>query len=120
MIKIASNPSYTAPCTFTRPIDGGQVETITFMAKFRRQTQDQVEEIYNRFTGGEKNVVRTTAADAQLVHEVMCGWDGVGNQDGESLEFNATNLGLLLNEHGARAAIVRSFFESIQGAAAKN
>lgn len=137
MIKIASNPKYSAPCTFNRPIDGGKTEAVSFSIVFKRHTQTEIEAIHKRAQEAAEEEAKALALtepnereaanlarkqrNEKFVHDVVVGWGpDVQDAEGKALEFTPGNLNVLLDEHGARGAIIDAFFKSINGAAAKN
>jgi hypothetical protein len=113
MFKIAQKPSYTALVNVELPGNQGKGKTVQFTAEFKRLSQTAIESVHERANAGE-------LSDSQLLDEVLLGWDGVQDEDGNALEFNDDNLATVLDIFPTRPSIVRAFFASLKGAKEKN
>jgi hypothetical protein len=112
--KIAVSPTYTVPVKVDIPADDGKTQRRVFTARFKRLEQEELEELTERMNKGE-------LTDKQIIDEVLVGWgDDVMSEDGEKLEFNASNLNSLLRVFPTKPTIVRTFFDSIKQATRKN
>lgn len=105
MFVIATKPTFEWPVEFEIPGDRKPIK-VQFTAEFNRLPQSRLDEMFTD----------TPPKDEDLVHEVMAGWKGVQDEDGKDLDFTSVNLGMLLEVAGMRQAIVRAFFEAINGA----
>lgn len=126
MIKITQSPTYSAPVAVDIPTDKGKTVKTVFTAIFRRVSMEEIEELQERLKqkfndDGSMDTTVERLKDDELVRDVMVGWgkDVVGD-DGEPLEFNDANLTALLNIFPVRPQIVRTFFDTISNARAKN
>lgn len=83
-------------------------ETHTFTATFKRITQDRFEELAR--LQNEEGMTNT-----QIVKEIMVGWSGMQDKEGNELPFTESKLDKLLNVAGASAFIANSFSEAYTG-----
>lgn len=113
MFKIATSQTYFFPVAVELPGDNGKTSKVTFDAEFRRLTQTQLED----FTGRVKDGSLT---DDAFVREVLVGWKGVQDEDGNDLPFSEGNRDMLMDIYPVRSSVIKAFFESISGARAKN
>lgn len=115
MFKVTTKPenqSYLWPVKVDLPTETG-VQTVSFKARFKRVSQEELDDFRDRLEGDD-------FTDRELVHEVMCGWEGVTDEEGATLDFNPDNLNALLNMYPTRPTIVKTFYDSIKGAKRKN
>jgi hypothetical protein len=112
MFKIAHSAEYTWPVTVEIPTDGGRSEKSTFDAKFKRLTQTRIDEIRKGISNAEIN-------DADLAREVLIGWTGVVDDNGD-VPFSEASRDRLLDIPTVSAAIVMSLLGSLSGARRKN
>jgi len=60
------------------------------------------------------------ASDQDIAREVLVGWAGITDDDGEEVPFSKAALERLLDIPMLATAIVTTYFKSLQGAKAKN
>lgn len=116
MFQLSTNPAtqtYLSTVRVEMPGDNGKKKTNEFNARFKRLSQSELDDLSKRLQEGEVN-------DAGVINEVMVGWDGVKDESGNDVEFNADNLAALLDVHPVRPTLVKAFFVSVYGAATKN
>lgn len=101
------------PVSFDVPIDGGKFKRETFDAEFRRLSQSRLSEI-------TKQVRSEEVSDLDIAREVLVGWAGIKDDDGEDVPFSESAREQLLDVPMLATAIVAKYFESLQGAKAKN
>lgn len=109
MFKIALAPTYVAPVTIEVP--GSKTKQV-FDAEFKRLSQPELTALTERVKTGELD-------DAAFVLQVMVGWKGVSDENGE-LAFSVSNLDTLLEIYPVARCIVEAFFASLAGAKQKN
>lgn len=115
-LKLGQAKSYKWPVEWTIPADGGRQQTLGFEVEFKRLEQKRIDEIYDTAISGGGKI-----SDDDLVREVVVGWgNNVLDEHDSPLSFTPSNLNLVMNIQGARAATVRAFFQSIIGAKEKN
>jgi hypothetical protein len=85
-----------------------KLETHTFTATFKRITQDRFEEL-GRLQSEEG------LSNAEICKEIMVGWSGMQDKEGNDLPFTDTYVNKLLNVAGASAFIANVFGEAYTG-----
>lgn len=113
MFKISQTQSYAWPVTVQIPIDGGKYEKQTFDVLFQRLPQSRIKEIGAKIEAGE-------LTDKDLCKEVVTGWKGVHDENGEELPYSIKARDQLLDVAMMEGTIAVAFFESIAGAKRKN
>jgi len=104
---------FSWPVSFDVPIDGGKFKRETFDAEFCRLSQSRLDEI-------KKQVRTEEVSDLDIAREVLVGWSGIKDDDCEDVPFSESALEQLLDVPMLATAIVAKYFESLQGAKAKN
>lgn len=110
MFKIAKTRRVTWPVTIPVPQSGGSVQKHKIDVEFDLLTQTRLTEVMAE----ERNADQ----DAALLREVVVGWSGVANEDGEPVEFSAAALADLVDISYVRSALIRAYFEAASGNAA--
>ena len=110
---LKTSDSYKWPVAIDIPVDHGKHERRTFDAEFRRITQTRVREMGELIESGD-------LTDIDLVKEVLIGWEGISDEDGNAVKFSNNALMQLCEIPMAATSISRVFFESIAGAKRKN
>ena len=110
---IDQSDSYKWPIKISIPQDGGRMEPSTFDGEFKRVTQSRIREMGEMIDKGE-------LSDYELVAEVLIGWKGITDSNGEEIKFSQTNLQKLVDVPMAATSIAEAFFNSIAGAKRKN
>ena len=95
--------SYKWPVVYDMPVDGGKHERHTFDAEFMGE---QIEN--NEIT------------EADLVSEVLLGWDGINDEDGNPIKYSQKALSLVIDVPMLATSISKAFFDSIAGSKRKN
>ena len=110
---LKTSDSYKWPVSIDIPVDHGKHERRTFDAEFKRITQSRVRKMGELIETGE-------ITDIDLVREVLIGWEGIADEDGNSVKFSNNSLMVLCEIPMAATAISKAFFESLAGARRKN
>jgi hypothetical protein len=110
---------------FKVPTDGGKYEKQTFDAEFKRLPQSRINEIQTEVQARLRATefgrpFEGDVSDISIADEVLAGWAGVVDDEGEEVPFSATSKAQLLNIPGLAGSIIQSYFESIQGKKTKN
>lgn len=113
MFKLAQSSSYKWAVKIELPVDGGKFEKATFDAEFKRLSQTRINELRLQM-----EVPGYTEQD--LAKEVLVGWSGVVDADGNEIPYSEGNRDQLLDVPMVAVAIGISFFESLAGAKRKN
>ena len=112
MFVISQSSSYWWPVKVEVPTDGGKWSTQTFDAEFKRLPQSRIDEI----RGGASDDMK----DGDLAREVVVGWRGINDADGNEVPFSDAMLAKLLDVPTVGAFIVRAYIDSLTGAKRKN
>lgn len=103
MFRVSQKESYKWPVVVQEPNNGAFTES-RFTAEFKILPQARLDSVA---AGREEN--------ADLADEVLLGWDGVVDRDGNPLLFSEETKAIVLDIPYAKMAIVRAFFSSIAG-----
>ncbi len=112
---IEQSSTYRFPVRLKVRAPDGTVVAHEFHAIFKRMGDSEIKALLESPDYG----------DAFVVQQALIGWEGVMAPDGTALPFKPATLAALLDVAGARAAVVRSFFDSLdteiaEAAEAKN
>ena len=108
-----NDSSYKWPVVYNMPVDGGRHEKHTFDAEFKRVTQTRIREI------GE-HIENQEITEVDLLNEVLLGWDGINDEDGNPIKFSQKALQQVIDVPMLATDISKAFFNSIAGAKRKN
>lgn len=122
---LKQSTSYSWPVSFKLPIDGGKFEKQTFDAEFKRLPQSRINEIQievqARIKATERNESITDAiSDQSIAEELLVGWSGVVDDDGDEVPFSEVNKQLLLAIATVASAVILAYFDSLTGVKTKN
>ena len=122
---LKQSATYSWPVPFKVPTDGGKYEKQTFDAEFKRLPQSRINEIQAevqaRIRSAEKGeAFESDISDISIADEVLAGWAGVVDDEGEEVPFSATSKAQLLNIPGLAGSIIEAYFESVAGKKLKN
>ena len=109
MFKLATQPSFIVPVTVILP---GSKTRNTFDVEFVRQTAAEIAALQQRIQAENLD-------DAGLCRELVIGWKGVADEEGE-LEFSPSQLDRVLSVYPVARCIVETYFASLAGARAGN
>lgn len=113
--KLKQSPSYKWPVSLVIPVDGGKRETHVFDACLKRLSQSRIDEIRQLAVAIERGRAdEEEANERQMVSEIMVGWDGVVDDDGETVAFSVAGLTEMLEIPTVANQILREFFNSLQ------
>jgi len=113
MFVISQKQTYTWPIAVEFPIDGGKTDRQTFDGEFRRMSQSRINEIRDR-------IEKSEITDVELATEVLAGWNGVNDGNGDAVPFSEGARDQLLDVPLVAAAIVMAWLQSLTGAKRKN
>ena len=122
---LKQSSSYKWPVSFKLPVDGGKFEKQTFDAEFKRLPQARINEIQTdvqtRIKAAERNeLVDTSITDISIANELIIGWEGVVDGDGDAVTFSETVKQQLLDIPTVASAIIVAYFDSLAGVKTKN
>jgi hypothetical protein len=113
MFTLATSNSYIWTVTVELPDDKNKIKKQSFDAEFKRLPQSRINEILAAFKQGD-------GTDVSLASEILIGWSGINDSDGNEVIYSEQAKEKLLDIMGVSAAIVTALFDSFQGAKRKN
>ena len=114
MFVITQSETYSWPVEVKVPIDNGRFETQKFDAVFKRVSQSRLQEIT------KQSDTDSPVSDIDFAREVLRGWKGITDANGEDVPYSETMRDELLNIPRVAYSIVIAFNESLSGAKRKN
>ena len=122
---LKQSDSYTWPVSIRLPANGGKREKQTFEAEFKRLPQSRINEIQQQVQQRIKAAERGEdtgegITDQSIADEVLVGWDGIVDGDGEPVPYSKTTKAQLLDVPMLAGALIEAFFESLVEGKRKN
>lgn len=122
---LKQSDSYTWPVSIKLPANGGKRERQTFDAEFKRLPQSRINEIQRevqqRVKANEKGEdTGEGISDQSIADEILMGWDGIIDGDGEPVPFSNAVKAQLLDVPMMAGALVAAYFESLVEQKRKN
>jgi len=122
---LKQSDSYTWPVSIKLPANGGKRERQTFDAEFKRLPQSRINEIQRevqlRVKANEKGEdTGEGVSDQSIADEILVGWDGIVDGDGEPVPFSNAVKAQLLDVPMMAGALVSAYFESLVEQKRKN
>jgi hypothetical protein len=122
---LKQSDSYTWPVSIKLPANGGKRERQTFDAEFKRLAQSRINEIQRevqlRVKANEKGEdTGEGISDQSIADEILVGWDGIVDGDGEPVPFSNAVKAQLLDVPTMAGALVSAYFESLVEQKRKN
>jgi hypothetical protein len=99
--------TYKWPVEVSIPVDGGKFKKETFTAIFKKMSRSAFNELIDE-------------GDDALVDQIIEGWEGIKDEDGEEVPFCAGTKKELFDDPYVLRALIESYTNSITGAAEKN
>lgn len=122
---LKQSSSYVWPVTVKLPISGGKFEKQTFDAEFKRLPQARINkiqiEVQARIKSSERNeATDDSISDQSIADELLIGWSGVLDEDGDEVPFSESMKQQLLDIPTMATAIIVAYFDSLTGTKTKN
>ena len=122
---LKQSSSYVWPVTVKLPISGGKFEKQTFDAEFKRLPQTRINklqvEVQARIKSSERNeTADDSISDQSIAEELLIGWSGVLDEDGDEVSFTESMKQQLLDIPTMATAIIVAYFDSLTGVKTKN
>lgn len=122
---LKQSSSYVWPVTVKLPISGGKFEKQTFDAEFKRLPQARINkiqiEVQARIKSSERNeTADDSISDQSIAEELLIGWSGVLDEDGDEVPFSESMKQQLLDIPTLASAIIVAYFDSLTGVKTKN
>jgi len=122
---LKQSDSYTWPVSIRLPANGGKRERQTFDAEFKRLPQSRIneiqEEVQKRIKAVERGEQPTDEiSDVSIADEILVGWDGIVDGDGEVVPYGKATKAQLLEVPMLAGALITTYFESLAEQKQKN
>jgi hypothetical protein len=121
---LEQSPTFSWPITIRELCDGGRYRTHQFEAVFNRLPQDRMEEVLVQYQQMKAAASRDQPIDQiptrEIAAEILAGWKGITDSEGQELECTATTKAQLLKVATVADVLVSTFFEAHEKARAKN
>ena len=122
---LSQSQSYSWPVVLRLPADGGKREKSTFDAVFKRLPQSRINEIQQlvqqRLKAAEHNEdLDNGVTDQSIADELLVGWTGVVDADGDEVPFTEAAKAQLLDVPMVAGALIGAYFESLVEQKRKN
>lgn len=98
MLKIGQSDAFWYPAKVSILNEDGQTENFEFEAKFKRLGREALD-----------GITKTYADDVALMRDVLVGWRGVVDENGDPLPFTDENREAVLNLWPVQPALSRAF-----------
>ena len=121
---LKQSDSYSWPVEFKIPTEGGRYAKQSFTVELRRVPSSEAErmaaEFQAFFRAAEVGIIDDEIRKpADMARDLVVGWDGITDADGDPIKYSAATLNQLLEVHGAASAIMGAWVESLSGARQK-
>lgn len=121
---LEQSPTFSWPITIREVTDGGRHRTHQFEAIYRRLPASRMEEVQLAYQRIKAAAARDQVVDAiptrEIAAEILAGWKGITDGEGNELEFSAGAKAQLLEVATVADVLVATFFEAHDKARAKN
>lgn len=108
MFKLGFADRFTYPVSFEVVSDGGKRNKFSFDAVLKRPSREEYQAYIKAAVDGEKS-------DLDIAREVLLGWKGVQDENGDDLPFSETARDNVLNITPVLPAVIDAFMESNSG-----
>jgi len=117
--------SYSWPVSLRLPADGGKREKSSFDAVFQRLPQTRINEIQQLVQQRVKAVesgedLDNGVTDQSIADEILVGWSGVVDADGDEVPYSETLKAQLLDVPMMASALIEAYFASLVELKRKN
>lgn len=109
MFKLTEKRTIKWPVTVDVPQDGGSTRPAKFTVEFRLLDQSDIDVS-----------LAQARNDAEFLFEVMQDWEGVADEDGQTIEFSDDTARRVVDIPYVRNALLRAYFEAVSGGRRKN
>jgi len=122
---LKTSDTFRWPVSFKQPADGGKREKQTFEAEFKRLPQSRINQIQllaqQRIKAAERGEdLENGVSDQSIADEILVGWDGIVDGDGEPVPFTKGTKAQLLDVPMLAGALIEAYFESLVEEKRKN
>lgn len=109
MFKMQKKETFQWPVSVNIPKDGGGFNTHEFTGEFKLQEQSRLDRLLELSKTDDRDVLK----------ELLVGWAGVQDSNGEVLAFNEENRDQLIDIPYVRSALLKCYFDAANGTKVK-
>jgi hypothetical protein len=118
---LKQSDSYSWPVPLLIPVDGGKKQKFSFDAQFKRLKHSRINQIIKQaraihFGREEEDMLD----DQEGVREILVGWSGVFDDDGNEVPFSESALLQLIEIQTVPGQIIKAWFDSMETSKQKN
>ena len=120
-LVLKDSDSYTWPIVYRQPVSGGRREKQEFEAEFKRLPQsriNQIQELAQKVI--DKDSDAPEISDVGIADEVLVGWDGIVDSDGEVIPYSKGSKAQLLELPMMAGTLIEAYFASLVEEKRKN
>lgn len=121
---LEQSPTFNWPIVIRELIDGGRHRTHHFDAIYSRLPESRLEDMRLQYQRVKAAVMRDEEIDGlptrAIAAEILAGWRGITEPDGQEVEFTPGTKAQLLEVPGVADVLVQTYFEAHDKARAKN
>jgi len=113
-LVLKDSDSYSWPIVYRLPVSGGRREKQEFEAEFKRLPQSriiQIQSLAKKLASADADAVEIS--DVSIADEVLVGWDGIIDSDGEPIAFTRRTKDQLLELPMMAACLIEAYFTSL-------
>lgn len=120
-LVLKDSDSYTWPIVYRQPVSGGRREKQEFEAEFKRLPQSRITEIQELAQRRiDNDPAATDISDVSIADEVLVGWDGIVDGDGEVIPYSKGTKAQLLELPMMAGCLIEAYFTSLVEEKRKN
>lgn len=122
MFTIIHQPTYpwTVEVQLPDPAKPGKWKAQTFVGYFKKRSDSAFREQLEQLTDPRLDPTERYSRENEFIEDTLVGWEGIADEDGTPLPFNAATRAALLDMTEVRAALFDAIFKSRSKAATKN
>ena len=120
-LVLKDSDTYTWPIVYRQPVSGGRREKQEFEAEFKRLPQsriNQIQELAQKVI--DKDSDAPEISDVGIADEVLVGWDGIVDSDGEVIPYSKGSKAQLLELPMMAGTLIEAYFASLVEEKRKN
>lgn len=120
-LVLKDSDSYTWPIVYRQPVSGGRREKQEFEAEFKRLPQSRINAIQDLAQKViDKDPDASEISDVSIADEVLVGWDGIVDSDGEVIPYSKGTKAQLLDLPMMAGTLIEAYFTSLVEEKRKN
>ena len=111
-LVLKDSDSYSWPITYRQPVSGGRREKQEFEAEFKRLPQSRIAEIQD-LAQKRMDGIEVEISDVSIADEVVVGWQGIVDGEGEPLPYTRRTKEQLLDLPMMAGTLIEAYFNSL-------